>query len=111
MTKIHSKEVEMTRMAKVIGNILDVETRIILSKNVRNHRETRTKRLSLEVLGAITVRKMMKRLKTKLVSWLMHLASASLFNVTDIHKTKSICVNDTSSVDACLIADSLPRPK
>ncbi|GKD76827.1 hypothetical protein Tco_1339448 [Tanacetum coccineum] len=39
----------------------------------KNHRETRTKKPSSEVLGAIAVRKMMKRLKTKLVAWLMYL--------------------------------------
>ncbi|GKE97309.1 hypothetical protein Tco_0020660, partial [Tanacetum coccineum] len=33
-----------------------------------------TKELSSEVLGAIAVRKMMKRLKMKRVSWLKHLA-------------------------------------
>nr|GEZ47146.1 retrovirus-related Pol polyprotein from transposon TNT 1-94 [Tanacetum cinerariifolium] len=47
--------------------------RIILSENVRNHRETRTKGLLLEVLGVIAVRKMMKKLTTKRVSWLKHL--------------------------------------
>ncbi|GJX73938.1 hypothetical protein Tco_0312533 [Tanacetum coccineum] len=56
------------------GSVLDEETRIILSENVRNHRETRTKELSSEVLRAIAVRKMMKRLKTKRVSWLKRLA-------------------------------------
>ncbi|GJW30721.1 hypothetical protein Tco_0047596 [Tanacetum coccineum] len=48
---------------------LDTETRIILSENVRNHRRIRTKGLLSEVLGAIAVRKMMKRLKTKRVSF------------------------------------------
>nr|GEU86528.1 hypothetical protein [Tanacetum cinerariifolium] len=78
MKKRHFKEAEMTRMANVIGNVLDAETRIILSENVRNHLEIRTKKHSLEVLGAIAVRKMMKRLKTKPVSWLMHLARIDL---------------------------------
>ncbi|GJZ38710.1 hypothetical protein Tco_0585273 [Tanacetum coccineum] len=41
---------------------------IILLENVQNHRETRTKDHSLEVLGAIAVKKMMKRSKTKHVS-------------------------------------------
>ncbi|GJU49135.1 hypothetical protein Tco_1218690 [Tanacetum coccineum] len=40
---------------------LDAKTRIILSENARNHRETRTKGRSLEVLGAIAVRKIMKK--------------------------------------------------
>ncbi|GKB89638.1 retrovirus-related pol polyprotein from transposon TNT 1-94 [Tanacetum coccineum] len=75
MTKRHSKEVETTRKEKVIGNVLDAETRNILTENVRNHRETRTKKPSSEVLGAIAVKKMMKRLKPKRVSWFMHLAS------------------------------------
>ncbi|GJX60379.1 hypothetical protein Tco_0291769, partial [Tanacetum coccineum] len=44
------------------GSVLDAETQIILSEIVRNHQETRTKGLLLEVLGAIAVRKMMKRL-------------------------------------------------
>ncbi|GKE24407.1 hypothetical protein Tco_1435919, partial [Tanacetum coccineum] len=73
MTKRHSKEAETTRTEKVIGNVLDEETRIILSKNVQNQQEKRTKRLLSEVLRAIAVRKMMKRLKTKLISWFMHL--------------------------------------
>ncbi|GJW71374.1 hypothetical protein Tco_0128291, partial [Tanacetum coccineum] len=64
----------MTRTAKVIGSDLDAETLIILSENVRNHRRTRTKGLSSEVFGVIAVRKMMKRLKMKRVSWLKHLA-------------------------------------
>ncbi|GJW43993.1 retrovirus-related pol polyprotein from transposon TNT 1-94 [Tanacetum coccineum] len=57
------------------GSALDVETQIILSENVRNHRRTRTKELSSEILRVIAVRKMMKRLKMKRVSWLKHLAS------------------------------------
>ncbi|GJT27651.1 hypothetical protein Tco_0907926 [Tanacetum coccineum] len=80
MTKRHSKEAETTRTAKVIENVLDAETRIILSENVRNYRETRTKKPSSEVLGAITMKKMMKRLKTKRVSWLMQ--SMRIINVT-----------------------------
>nr|GEW72339.1 retrovirus-related Pol polyprotein from transposon TNT 1-94 [Tanacetum cinerariifolium] len=70
----HSKEAKTTRIEKVIGNVLDAETRIILSKNVQTHQETRPKKHSSKVLGAIEVRKMMKRRKTKRVSWLMHLA-------------------------------------
>ncbi|GKA08848.1 hypothetical protein Tco_0688179 [Tanacetum coccineum] len=53
---------------KVKGSVLDAETQIILLENVQNHQETRTKEHSLEVLGAIAVKKMMKRLKTKRVS-------------------------------------------
>ncbi|GJX90796.1 hypothetical protein Tco_0344122 [Tanacetum coccineum] len=40
------------------------EIQIILLENVQSHRETRTKGPSLEVLGVITVRKMMKISKT-----------------------------------------------
>ncbi|GJV75324.1 hypothetical protein Tco_1506908 [Tanacetum coccineum] len=43
MTKRRSKEVEITRMAKVIENVLDAVIQIILLKNVQNHRKTRTK--------------------------------------------------------------------
>ncbi|GJS91294.1 retrovirus-related pol polyprotein from transposon TNT 1-94 [Tanacetum coccineum] len=64
-TKRPSKETEMTRTVKVKGSVLDAETQIILLENVQNHQETRTKEHSLEVLGAIAVKKMMKRLKTK----------------------------------------------
>nr|GEV34080.1 zf-CCHC domain-containing protein/UBN2 domain-containing protein [Tanacetum cinerariifolium] len=63
-----SKEAEMTRTVKVIENALDAETQIILLDNVQNHRETRTKEHSLEALGVIAVKKMMKRSKTKYVS-------------------------------------------
>ncbi|GJT92651.1 hypothetical protein Tco_1081496 [Tanacetum coccineum] len=59
----------------------DAETQIILSENVRNHRETRTKKPSSEVLEVITVRNMMKRLKTKRVSWRMHLARYALGSI------------------------------
>ncbi|GKC92553.1 hypothetical protein Tco_1157995 [Tanacetum coccineum] len=45
----------------------------LLLENVQNHRKTRTKEHLLEVLGVIAVKKMMKRLKTKHVSWLKHL--------------------------------------
>ncbi|GKC79673.1 hypothetical protein Tco_1130447 [Tanacetum coccineum] len=47
---------------------LDAEIQIMLLKNVQNHRETRTEEHSLEVLGVIALKKMMKRLKTKCVS-------------------------------------------
>nr|GEW70343.1 transposase, Ptta/En/Spm, transposase, Tnp1/En/Spm-like protein [Tanacetum cinerariifolium] len=49
------------------------ETQIILLENVQNHQKTRTKEHSSEALGVIAVRKMMKRPKTKHVSWLKHL--------------------------------------
>ncbi|GKA69621.1 hypothetical protein Tco_0775685 [Tanacetum coccineum] len=82
MTKRHFKEAETTRMERVIGSDLDAETLIILSENVRNHRRTRTKRLSSEVLGVIAVRKMMKMLKMKRVSWLKHLVRLSQIPTT-----------------------------
>ncbi|GJS53382.1 retrovirus-related pol polyprotein from transposon TNT 1-94 [Tanacetum coccineum] len=52
--------------------VLDAVIQIILLENVQNHRKTRTKEHSSEVLGVIGVKKMMKRLKTKHVLWLKH---------------------------------------
>nr|GEV89177.1 transposase, Ptta/En/Spm, transposase, Tnp1/En/Spm-like protein [Tanacetum cinerariifolium] len=46
----------------------DVATRIILLENVQNHQKTRTKELLSEALGAIAVKKMMKRSNMKRVS-------------------------------------------
>ncbi|GJS86997.1 zf-CCHC domain-containing protein [Tanacetum coccineum] len=43
--------------------------------NVRNHQRKRTKERSSEVLGVIAGKKMMKRIKTRHVSWLKHLVS------------------------------------
>nr|GEW17604.1 UBN2 domain-containing protein [Tanacetum cinerariifolium] len=63
------------------------ETQIILSENVRNHQKTRNKGLSSEVLGVIAVRKMIKRLMTKRVSWLKHLATYILNILTLVMKT------------------------
>ncbi|GJU97309.1 retrovirus-related pol polyprotein from transposon TNT 1-94 [Tanacetum coccineum] len=51
----------MTRTVKVIENDLDVATQIILLENVQNHQKIRTKELLSEALGAIAVKKMMKR--------------------------------------------------
>ncbi|GKC21867.1 hypothetical protein Tco_1024017 [Tanacetum coccineum] len=56
-------------------------------ESVRNHRETRTKELLLEVLEVIAVRKMMRRLKTKRVSWLKHLVMYTLNPLTLVMKT------------------------
>nr|GEW38114.1 copia protein [Tanacetum cinerariifolium] len=42
-------------------NALDAAIQIILLENVQNHRKTRTKELSSKVLGAIAVKKMMRR--------------------------------------------------
>nr|GFB49481.1 hypothetical protein CTI12_AA098640 [Tanacetum cinerariifolium] len=75
MTKRRSKEAAMIRTVKVIENALDVATRIILLENVQNHRKTRTKDLLSKALGAITVKKMMRRSKMKRVSQLMHQVS------------------------------------
>ncbi|GJR84466.1 retrovirus-related pol polyprotein from transposon TNT 1-94, partial [Tanacetum coccineum] len=47
------------------GSALDAEIQIILLENVQNHQETRTKEHLLEVLGAIAMKKMMKRSKTR----------------------------------------------
>nr|GEU37408.1 hypothetical protein [Tanacetum cinerariifolium] len=49
------------RTVKVIENDLDVTNQIILLENVQNHQETRTKELLSEALGAIAVKKMMRR--------------------------------------------------
>ncbi|GJR02639.1 hypothetical protein Tco_0525623 [Tanacetum coccineum] len=70
MIKRPFKEAETTRTKKVKGSASDVETQIILLENVQNHQRTRTKKHSSEVLRVIAVKKMMKRLKTKRVSWL-----------------------------------------
>nr|GEU47648.1 transposase, Ptta/En/Spm, transposase, Tnp1/En/Spm-like protein [Tanacetum cinerariifolium] len=53
---------------KVIENDLDATIQIILLENVQNHQKTITKELSSEVLRAITVKKVMRRSKTKCVS-------------------------------------------
>nr|GEX00859.1 zf-CCHC domain-containing protein/UBN2 domain-containing protein [Tanacetum cinerariifolium] len=71
------------------GSVLDVEIQIISMDNVQNHQKTKTKEHSSEVLGVIAVRKMMKRLKTKHVSWLKHLVRYvpnSLTLVMKIHQ-------------------------
>ncbi|GJX69621.1 hypothetical protein Tco_0305348 [Tanacetum coccineum] len=50
---------------RVKGSVLDADIQIILLENVQSHRETRTKEHSSEVLGAIAVKKIMKRSKMK----------------------------------------------
>nr|GEW06582.1 retrotransposon protein, putative, Ty1-copia subclass [Tanacetum cinerariifolium] len=67
-----SKEAVMTRTVKEIENTLDVVTRIILLENVQNHRKKITKELLSKALGAIAVKKTMRRSKMKCVSQLMH---------------------------------------
>nr|GEU72094.1 transposase, Ptta/En/Spm, transposase, Tnp1/En/Spm-like protein [Tanacetum cinerariifolium] len=59
---------DFKKFFKRIGNALDAATRIILLKNVQNHRKTRNKELVSEALGVIAVKKMMRRSKTKRVS-------------------------------------------
>ncbi|GKC00294.1 hypothetical protein Tco_0986430 [Tanacetum coccineum] len=68
MTKRPFKEAETTKTTRVKGSVLDAKIHIILLENVQSHRESKTNELSLEVLGAIAVKKMMKRSKTKHVS-------------------------------------------
>nr|GEW37770.1 transposase, Ptta/En/Spm, transposase, Tnp1/En/Spm-like protein [Tanacetum cinerariifolium] len=63
--KIHSKEAKMIRMTKVIENVLDAIIQIIFLENIQNHQKTRTKEHSVEVLGVIAVKKMMRRPKTR----------------------------------------------
>nr|GEW21018.1 hypothetical protein [Tanacetum cinerariifolium] len=55
-------------------NVFDAKIQIILLENVQNHHRTRTKEHSSKVLEVIAMAKMMKRLKTRHVSWLKHLA-------------------------------------
>ncbi|GKB16251.1 hypothetical protein Tco_0850174 [Tanacetum coccineum] len=50
---------------RVKGSALDAEIQTILLENVQSHRETRTKEHLLEVLGAIAVKRMIKRSKTR----------------------------------------------
>ncbi|GKD30254.1 hypothetical protein Tco_1241032 [Tanacetum coccineum] len=59
----------------------------ILLENVQNHRETRTKEHSSEVLGEIAVKKMMKKSKRKHVSWLKHQMRYILYPLTLVMKT------------------------
>nr|GFB23773.1 zf-CCHC domain-containing protein/UBN2 domain-containing protein [Tanacetum cinerariifolium] len=51
---------------------LDAAIQINLLENVQNHRKTRTKEHSSKVLGAIAVKKMMKKSKMKHVLGLKH---------------------------------------
>nr|GEW91672.1 retrovirus-related Pol polyprotein from transposon TNT 1-94 [Tanacetum cinerariifolium] len=63
--KRRSKEVVMTRTAKMIKSALDAEIQIILLENVQSHQKTRTKERSSKILGVIAVKMIMRRLKTK----------------------------------------------
>ncbi|GJU57609.1 hypothetical protein Tco_1235375 [Tanacetum coccineum] len=88
-TKRLSENAKMARTKKVKGSALDAETQIILLENVQNYRKTRTKDHLSEVLGAIAVRKMMKKLMTKHVSWVKYLVRYvpnSLTLVMKIHQ-------------------------
>ncbi|GJY59305.1 hypothetical protein Tco_0459197 [Tanacetum coccineum] len=60
----------MIRKERVIGNALDTMILIISLANVQSINETRTKRHSSEVLGAIAKMKPRTKLTMKLVSWL-----------------------------------------
>ncbi|GJZ21279.1 retrovirus-related pol polyprotein from transposon TNT 1-94 [Tanacetum coccineum] len=62
------------RLQEVFKEKRDVEIQIILFREYPNTTRTRTKEPSSEFLGVIAVRKMMKRLETKHVSWLKYLA-------------------------------------
>nr|GEU87124.1 ribonuclease H-like domain-containing protein [Tanacetum cinerariifolium] len=79
------------------GNVLDAKTRIILSDNVRNHRETKTKKLSSEVLGAIAMKEMMKKAKDE--TCLMDHASSDV-------QIKSSYFSDENSSIYDIILDS-----
>nr|GFA77577.1 transposase, Ptta/En/Spm, transposase, Tnp1/En/Spm-like protein [Tanacetum cinerariifolium] len=71
-----------TKTTKVIGSVLDAVIQIILLENVQNNRKTRSKEHSLEVLGVIAVKKIMKRLKKKHVLWLKHQMRYVLISLT-----------------------------
>nr|GFD20566.1 hypothetical protein [Tanacetum cinerariifolium] len=77
----------MTRMAKVIENDLDAATRIILLENVQNHQKIRTKEHLSEAIVAISVKKMMRRSKTKRVLLLKHQVRYVLNPLTLVMKT------------------------
>nr|GEU37678.1 transposase, Ptta/En/Spm, transposase, Tnp1/En/Spm-like protein [Tanacetum cinerariifolium] len=77
------------------GNVLDAKTRIILSDNVRNHRETRTKKLSSEVLGSTAMREMMKKAKDE--TCLMAHASS------DVKIKSSYFSDENSSIDDIIL--------
>nr|GEU97811.1 retrovirus-related Pol polyprotein from transposon TNT 1-94 [Tanacetum cinerariifolium] len=66
----HSKEAVMTRTEKVIEHALDVATRIILLENVQNHQQIRTKEHLSEILRAIAVKKMMRRVDLEPDEWI-----------------------------------------
>ncbi|GJU31303.1 hypothetical protein Tco_1174892 [Tanacetum coccineum] len=59
---------DFKKLFKRRENALDAVTRIILLENVQNHRKTRTKENLSEVLGVISVKKMMRKSITKRVS-------------------------------------------
>ncbi|GKA69006.1 hypothetical protein Tco_0775070 [Tanacetum coccineum] len=68
-----SEDEEYARQLEALRSFFkrrDAKIQITLSKNVRSHKETKTKALLLEDLGAIAVKKKKKkRPKTKCVLW------------------------------------------
>ncbi|GKA15245.1 copia protein [Tanacetum coccineum] len=78
-----SKKFFKKRCGDPIENALDVAIQIISLENVQNHRKTRTKEHSSEVLGVIAVKKMIKKIKdeTCLVAQVSNESKKSL-NVT-----------------------------
>ncbi|GJV23320.1 retrotransposon protein [Tanacetum coccineum] len=62
----------------------------VFKKFFKRRGRTRTKELSSDVLGVITVRKMMKMLKTKRVSWLKNLARLCKISLKIITKNKHL---------------------
>ncbi|GJS96626.1 UBN2 domain-containing protein [Tanacetum coccineum] len=98
---------------------LDAEIQIISLDNVQTHRKTKTKEHSSEVLGAIVVRNMMKRLKTKHFLWLEHQMSPPN-NEGGLHKEqttpkaiKGLPVCSPESEKSVSVEKSIlgPRPK
>ncbi|GJT46585.1 hypothetical protein Tco_0955300 [Tanacetum coccineum] len=81
IVKAKGERKSLALKAKKCGDL-----KYLIGECPKNHRETRTKKPSSEVLGAIAVKKM-KRLRTKLVSWLMHLTRYILNPLTLVMRT------------------------
>ncbi|GJV67257.1 hypothetical protein Tco_1482766 [Tanacetum coccineum] len=91
-----SKEAEMTRTTKMIENVLDAVIQIILLENVQNHRKTRTKEHSSEVLEVIAVKKKMRRPKTRRVSIENEKLKEEAIELTKFEKSTH-CLNEMLS--------------
>ncbi|GJU64203.1 UBN2 domain-containing protein [Tanacetum coccineum] len=101
MTKRPFKEAETTKTTRVKGSALDAKIQIILLENVQSHQKTRTKDHSLEVLGAIAVKKMMKRYKTRHVKRIENEAKT----------VREVATDGQSEHDTCHSACVSPRAR